>query len=63
MNQPLNFRDADVLDQAMSDYLLGAVAAKRKTTNIKTNMECRRKLEIKKEELRLARELSEYEFN
>lgn len=62
MNQQVHFHDAEVIDQAMSAYLLDAAVAKNKTKKIKVNMECRRKLEIKWEEMRLQREISEYSF-
>ena len=66
MNQPIQIHvkihDAEVIDQAMAAFLLDAVSAKSKHTKIKTNMECRRKLEVKWEEKRLAREISEFEF-
>ena len=63
MNQQAQFHDADVMDQAMNAYLMDAVAAKNKTKKIRVNMECRRKLEIKWEEQRLQREISEFDFN
>lgn len=63
MNQALQLRDADVIDHAMAAFLRDAIHAKGKQKKIKTNMECRRKLEIKREEKRLAREISEFDFN
>lgn len=63
MNQPIQIHDAEVIDQAMAAFLLDAVSAKSKNTKIKTNMECRRKLEIKWEKQRLEREISEFDFN
>ena len=63
MNQQAQFHDADVMDQAMNAYLMDAVVAKNKTKKIRVNMECRRKLEIKWEEQRLQREISEFDFN
>lgn len=57
------FHDADMMDQAMNAYLIDAVVAKNKTRKIRVNMECRRKLEIKWEEQRLQREISEFNFN
>lgn len=62
MNQQVHFHDAEVIDQAMSAYLLDAAAAKSKTKKVRVNMECRRKLEIKWEQLRLQREISEFHF-
>jgi hypothetical protein len=63
MNHPFKMHEADTLNQAMAAFLQNAVAAKHKHAKIKTNMACRRKLEIKREQQRLARETSEYEFN
>ena len=63
MNQQAQFHDADVMDQAMNAYLMDAVAAKNKTKKIRVNMECRRKLEIKWEEQRLQRQISEFDFS
>lgn len=63
MNQPFNMREADTLNQAMAAFLQDAVAAQTKHSKIKNNMACRRKLEIKREQARLAREIVEYEFN
>jgi hypothetical protein len=63
MNQPLQMHDAEVIDQAMTAFLLDAVDAKSKHTKIKVNMECRRKLEIKWEQRRLEREISEFDFS
>lgn len=63
MNQPLQIHEAEIMDQAMAAFLLDAVNAKSKHTKIKTNMECRRKLEVKWEEKRLAREILEFDFN
>ena len=63
MNQPLQIHDTEVIDQAMTAFLLDGDTAKNKHTRIKANMECRRKLEIKWEEQRLAREISEFDFN
>ena len=63
MNQQLHVHESDVIEQAMAAFLLHAVSAKSKNTKIRANMECRRKLEIKWEERRLARETSEFDFN
>ena len=63
MNQALQIRDTEVIDQAMAAFLRDAVSAKGKQIKIKNNMECRRKLEVKWEEKRLARETSEFDFN
>lgn len=63
MSQALHVHEAEVIDQAMAAFLRDAVNAKGKHKKIKTNMECRRKLEIKWEEKRLARDISEFDFN
>jgi len=63
MSQALHAHETEVIDQAMAAFLRDAVNAKGKHKKIKTNMECRRKLEIKWEEKRLARETSEFDFN
>lgn len=63
MSHALQNYEAEVIDQAMAAFLLHANNAKSKHTKIKINMECRRKLEVKWEERRLAREISEFDFN
>lgn len=67
MNQHMQiqtqFNDAEIMDQAMNAFLMNAVVAKNKTKKMRLNMECRRKLEIKWEERRLQREISEFDFN
>ena len=63
MNHLLQTHDTEVIDQAMAAFLLDSVNAKSKHKKIKTNMECRRKLEIKWEQRRLEREISEFDFN
>jgi len=63
MNHIIQTHDAEIIDQAMAAFLLDTATVKSKHKKIKTNMECRRKLEIKWEEQRLAREISEFDFN
>ena len=63
MKQSVHTRENARLDQAMAMYLLDAIATKSKHKKVKVNMECRRKLEIKWEERRLKRDISEYDFN
>ncbi|GGY68346.1 hypothetical protein GCM10011613_10700 [Cellvibrio zantedeschiae] len=63
MNPSMQNYESDVIEQAMAAFLLQAVNAKSKSSKIKANMECRRKLEIKWEERRLKREISEFDFN
>lgn len=63
MKTAVQHRDADVIDNAMAVYLLDAITTKNKHKKMKVNMECRRKLEIKWEERRLKRDISEFDFN
>ncbi len=63
MNQALQIHESNVMSKAMAAFLRDAINAKGKHKKIKTNMECRRKLEIKWEEKRLKRETSEFDFN
>jgi hypothetical protein len=62
MNQQVHFLEADIMEQAMTNFMLAALDAKQKTKNIRINMEFRRKLEIKREQLRLQKDIAEYEF-
>ncbi len=62
MNQKVHFLEADVMEQAMANFLLTALDAKKKHKKIKINMEIRRKLEIRREEQRLKKETEEYYF-
>lgn len=62
MNQKVHFLEADVMEQAMANFLLTALDAKKKHKKIKINMEIRRKLEIRREEQRLKKEAEEYYF-
>ncbi len=63
MNQAVQLHEAEVIDHAMAAFLRDAIQAKGKHKKIKANMECRRKLEIKWEEKRLARDISEFDFS
>jgi hypothetical protein len=63
MNPRIHTHDADIIEQAMTAFLLDSASAKSKHKKIKVNMECRRRLEIKREQQRLAREISEFDFN
>lgn len=62
MNQTTQLHDTNVMDHAMAAYVMAAVIAKGKHKKIRDNMECRRKLEIKWEERRLQRAISEFDF-
>ena len=68
MNQAAQPHDSDVVDYTMPAYLSAAIlsdtiAAKNRSNRMKINMECRRKLERKLEELRLERVTAEFDFN
>lgn len=55
--------EAEIIEQAMTVFMRQALSAKNKHSRIKSNMEARRRLEIKREEQRLQRELSDYDYN
>ncbi|MFO1388013.1 PA3496 family putative envelope integrity protein [Cellvibrio sp.] len=63
MKESMQHYESDVIEHAMAAFLRQALNAKSKNSRIKYNMECRRKLEIKMEEQRLQREISEFDFN
>ncbi len=63
MKPSIQRHDNDVIDHAMAIYMLDAIVTKTKHKKTKLNMECRRKLEIKWEERRLKRDISEFDFN
>lgn len=54
--------DLELIENAMASFIADVVAAKGKKQQIRRNMECRRKLEEKREEQQLQRETCEYEF-
>jgi len=54
--------ELDIFESAMATFIAGMVTSKTKSQKMRRNMECRRKLELKLEEKRLKRELSEYDF-
>lgn len=55
--------EQDLLDTAMANFLAEVVVSKTKQQRIFRNMQCRRKLEEKRDEQKLARETCEYEFD
>ena len=63
MTHFIQTHDAEIIDQAMAAFLLDSASAKSKHKKVKANMDCRRKLEIKWEQKRLEREISEFDFN
>lgn len=54
--------EQELIDNAMASFIADVVVSKTKKQQIRRNMECRRKLEEKKEERKLQRETCEYEF-
>lgn len=54
--------EQELIDNAMASFIADVVVSKTKKQQIRRNMECRRKLEEKKEERKLRRETCEYEF-
>ncbi len=63
MSQADLMNEQELLDSAMASFLADVVISKSKRQQIRRNMECRRKLEEKWEERKLARETCEYEFD
>lgn len=62
MKQTTKYNQNEEMNLPMAAYLLDAIAIKRKNKLIRINMECRRKLEIKREEYSLKRAISEFDF-
>ena len=54
--------DQELLDNAMASFMAEVTASQTKRQKVFRNMECRRELEQKWEEKKLARETSEYDF-
>ena len=54
--------EQELIDNAMASFIADVVVSKTKKQRMRRNMECRRKLEEKREELKLRRETCEYEF-
>ena len=54
--------EQELLDSALAGFMAEVAVSKSKRRKIFRNMKCRRKLEEKWEEKRLARETCEYEF-
>ncbi len=63
MSQVDLMNEQELLDSAMASFIADVVISKSKRQQIRRNMECRRKLEEKWEEKKLARETCEYEFD
>lgn len=62
MNEMNMLSDLELIENAMANFIADVVASKGKKQQIRRNMECRRKLEEKREEQKLKRETCEYEF-
>lgn len=55
--------ELELIESAMASFIADVVVSKSKKQQIRRNMECRRKLEEKREEKKLRRETCEYEFD
>ncbi|MEN0039669.1 MAG: hypothetical protein AAGC78_21525 [Cellvibrio sp.] len=55
--------ELELIENAMASFIADVVVSKSKKQQIRRNMECRRKLEEKREEKKLRRETCEYEFD
>ncbi len=62
MNNMNALSEQELIDNAMASFIADVVVSKSKKQQLRRNMECRRKLEEKKEERKLRRETCEYEF-
>ncbi len=62
MNQNLLTSDSYLIETVLTDFIHTAATANKKAQKIRLNMEYRRKLELRMEELRLQRETCEFEF-
>lgn len=54
--------DLELIENAMASFIADVVISKGKKQQMRRNMECRRKLEERREEKKLRRETCEYEF-
>lgn len=55
--------ELELIENAMANFIADVVVSKSKKQQIRRNMQCRRKLEEKREEKKLKRETCEYEFD
>ena len=62
MSNMIALSEQELIENAMASFIADVVASKTKKQQIRRNMECRRKLEEKKEARKLQRETCEYEF-
>ena len=62
MNLLTMHTELEILDDAMASFIADVVVSKSKKQKMRRNMECRRKLEERREEKKLRRETCEYEF-
>ena len=62
MEQNLIANDSFLIENALTEFIHSAAAANKKAQKIRQNMEYRRKLELRMEEMRLQRETCEFEF-
>ena len=62
MSDVNHLSELELIENAMASFIADVVISKGKKQQIRRNMECRRKLEEKREEKKLQRETCEYEF-
>lgn len=51
-----------LIKNALKAFLASAITANKKAQKVRRNMECRRKLEQRREEKKLCEDISEFEF-
>jgi hypothetical protein len=62
MSDVNHLSELELIENAMASFIADVVISKGKKQQIRRNMECRRKLEEKREEKKLQRDTCEYEF-
>lgn len=62
MSDVNHLSELELIENAMASFIADVVISKGKKQQIRRNMECRRKLEEKREEKKLQRDICEYEF-
>lgn len=62
MRQTALADDTTMTDNMQNAFVIEKIVAHKKAQNVRKNMECRRKLELRREEQRLRRETCEFEF-
>ena len=62
MSDVNHLSELELIENAMASFIADVVISKGKKQQMRRNMECRRKLEEKREEKKLQRDTCEYEF-